>query len=480
MEREKVLLLNPPGKYKYLRDYYCSHISKGHYYWAPYDLFVIAGQLKLGYEIIFLDAILENLSFEQTLEKIESYLPLKAIVFLTGGVSWKNDLKFLKLLSEKLKSKSNFLLIGNGDVCLDLKEKILIEYPFIDAIITNFVDNSLLYFLDERDEDFYYNIIYRSKEGFIKNTIRENSYYVGQRRFFSYPVPDYLKFPYKKYRLPHSINPIVAGTITTYGCPFKCSFCVGAKLPVLIRRLDNLYEELSYLQMLDIKELWIKDLTFGVPREHALAVCKMLKEHFNFKWICLSRVDVLDEKLLSEMKEAGCHTIQIGVETASEELLKKYNKNTKLDQIKKVFALCKKYKIRTLAHFILGLPGDTKEFVEKTINFAIELDPDIASFNIAAPRMGTDLREKAIEEGWIFSEDMEIDNSISFPSIETNLLPASELWKLRNKAIRKFYLRPYYIIKRITNLKSLYELKTLFLDGWYHLKTTLKKNTEDY
>lgn len=474
-EKKTIVLLNPPGKHKYLRDYYCSHISKARYYWAPYDLIVLSAQLKKQYNIIFIDAILDELSFEQTADKILGISDLKAVVFLTGGVSWKNDIRFMNYLKKERAGNKDFLLIGNGDVFLENGQEMMEKYLFIDAAITNFADHSLLKFLDG-EKDIHHNLIYREAHDRIVNTYHKKNC----KKNFSYPIPDYYLFPFDKYRLPHSINAVSAGLITSYGCPFKCDYCVGGKLPFMVRDLQNVYEELCYLKMIGIKELWIKDLTFGVPEQHGIDFCEMLIENnFNFSWICLSRVDVLNEELLVLMKKAGCHTIQIGVETASEELLTQHKKNTKIDQIRTVFKLCKKTKIRTLAHFILGLPGETEASIQKTIDFSRELEPDFASFNIIAPRMGTDLREQSISNGTITDTEADIDNSLSFPLIETEFLTPEQLWNWRNKAIRSFYLRPSYMVKRLKNLRSYYEFTTLFFEGWDYLKSTFRPKTEE-
>ena len=230
-----------------------------------------------------------------------------------------------------------------------------------------------------------------------------------------------------------------------------------------------------YLKSLGIKELWFKDLTFGANKERTQRLLnRMLDEQLRFTWVCLSRVNVLDEELLTLMKLAGCHTIQLGIETADEKLLGQYSKPFTREQVEHTVAMCKKVGIRILAHFILGLPGDTEENINATIRLALELKPEFASFNVAMPRMGTQFRQKALHDGLVSSDVTTLDNSISFPVYETPQLSREKLWQLRNKAIRTFHLRPGFIIRRLLGVKSLYELKTLFIEGIALLTTTLK------
>jgi len=384
-------------------------------------------------------------------------------------VSWNNDKRFFQHLLSECEDKDDYLLVGNGDLFVTEGKKIMEEVAWIDALVMNFARNDLRAYLAGKRGDLE-NIICRDE----KRGIQE--YRLTDEKKFSYPPPPYSDLPYQRYRLPHSIDPEYVGFLTTYGCPFRCDFCLGGKLPFLLRDLNNVREELDVLQELGVKELWIKDLTFGVPRKHALEFCDLIQE-YSFQWICLSRADVLDEELLQQMKKGGCHTIQIGIETASEELLKLHRKDIDLDKIRRVFELCQRYSIRTLAHFILGLPGETEESLKKTHDFALELDPDIASFNIVAPRIGTDLREEALEKGWVTDLNTDIDNSVSFPILRTPEIDPEKVWKWRNKCIRDFYLRPRFMWKKIRNLRSMYELNTLIHDGWDYLKSIIRQPT---
>lgn len=465
----KILLLNPPGSQKYLRDYFCSHISKAHYYWQPYDLFVLSGFLSPHFDLSAIDAIIDNISFEETIEKIKRIQP-DTIIFLTGAVSWQEDFDFLYAICSSLPEKP--YLIGIGDILLSEGEQFLKDHDILDAIILNFLyGHTIVTLLQEGQKgEPLSGITYKSGGNIIIGKCEET------KQEFSLPLPDYSLFPFKKYRIPHGRRIPFAGILTDYGCPFKCSYCIGGELGYRFRNVENTIQEMRYLKSIGIKELWFKNLTFAANRAHTkLLLNAMLEEKLNFSWVCISRVNVLDEEILRLMKKAGCHTIQLGVETADEELLEKYAKGITPQQVRKIFGLCKSMGIRVLAHFILGLPGDTEQKILDTIDYSIQLDPEFASFNVAMPRMGTKFREEAIEKGFISPEMNILDNSISFPIIETSHLSREKLWELRNKAIRDFHIRLSYIWKRIKNIKTFYEFQTLFIEGFALLKTTLKK-----
>ena len=119
----------------------------------------------------------------------------------------------------------------------------------------------------------------------------------------------------------------------------------------------------------------------------------------------------MNEDTLKLMKKAGCHTIQFGVENASQEILDSCNKKIRVDEIIKMFELCQRLGIKTLAHFILGLPGETEESLYETVQLAKRIKADYASFNVAIPIPGTTLREQCLEKKWLDTAQEELDSS---------------------------------------------------------------------
>ena len=466
---KRVLLLNPPGRRIYLRDYYCSHASKARYYWGPYDLIVLSGLLghDVELELGALDAMHERLTPEAATARILGFKP-DAIVFLTGAVSFVEDFELLERVVEA--AARGIQIVGTGDCLLAEAPKFFDAYPFLDAAILDFTSNDVAAYL-RGEPGPKRNLAFRREDG---------SVCLGERTLSSeplvLPLPRYDLFPFKEYRIPHGRRLPYAGILTDFGCPFRCSYCIGGELGFRLRDLDNVIEEMRQLKRLGVRELWIKDLTFGVNKKRTLELLeRMRREAFGFTWVCLSRANVLGAELLREMRAAGCHTIQLGVESADEDVLERHTKGISPGQVREVVALCKQTGIRVLAHYILGLPGDTPESIRRTIRFAIELDTEFASFNIAMPRMGTEFRRIAIEQGLIGPGLETLDNSISQPAYETAELDRETLWALRNEAIRAFHLRPSFVVRRLLGVRSFYEFSTLFVEGSSLLFSTKKE-----
>lgn len=455
----KVLLLNPPGKKPYVRDYYCSKISKSNYLFHPVDLLMLSGRLAELYEVSLVDAIADRMDENTCLSMINAFSP-DVIVSLIGAVSLEEDIPFL----ERLK-KEGRLIIVSGDASLENTEKWLDGYPFIDAVILDFTSPDIIHYL-QGSHDAISSMVYRTGEGISKvKPVRPRN------EVFPLPIPRHDLFSSKNYRFPFVRHKKFATVLTDYGCPFRCSFCVMSTLGYRYREVENVIEELKTLKGLGKKEIFFIDQTFSINKKRTLDLCRRMKEEgFYLGWVCYSRVDLVNEEVIRGMKEAGCHTIIFGVESASEEILKKYQKGYNKTQIRDAFKLCKKYNIRTVATFILGLPEETEETANETIEFLKELDCDFASFNVAVPRMNTPLRQEAIREGLITSDLEIMDQGGSSIAMPTRNLTMEQVQELKKKAIRGFYLRPSYLWRRLKGVSSLYELKEQVSEGLTLLK----------
>jgi radical SAM superfamily enzyme YgiQ (UPF0313 family) len=186
--------------------------------------------------------------------------------------------------------------------------------------------------------------------------------------------------------------------LTSRGCPYDCSFCDCNKVfgrVVRFRGLENIKAEVKLLkEKYDIEGIWLADDTFTLNREHILGVGKIMKE-FDLIWGCQARVNLIEEDLIKQMKRDGCIQFDLGVESGSQRILDKVmNKRINLEQVRKAFAICRKYKIRTLANLMMGLPTETKEEMEQTMQLARELKANFFVFSIFTPLPGTAIFDK--------------------------------------------------------------------------------------
>lgn len=291
------------------------------------------------------------------------------------------------------------------------------------------------------------------------------------------PFPALNLLPMKKYRL-LDMDTHMTTMITTRGCPMQCSFCSSAAMhgkKIRERSVENIVDEIEYLNTnYDIDTIAFMDDTFTLKKRKVMAICdEILKRNIEIMWGCTSRVDTLDEKLLKKMKESGCITIFIGVESADQQQLDNMCKNTTIAKIENAFKIAHKLKIRTIASVALGMPGDTKEIMNKTVKFVHKLKPNYAIYSLATPYPGTRFYKEAFEKNLIKIKDWSKYTLIT-PILETIDCSLNDMRKIQAKAFMKFYLRPHYIIRQFLQ-DGPYLLKTIF----GVIKTALSKTPKN-
>lgn len=457
-DKVKILFLNLPGTEKYLREYFCSKVSKARYYYAPVNLVYMTWWFdKESYDIFFFDAIAENSDRESTMKYIKDIDP-QYIYFLASAPSFKEDKPFIQNLKKEV---PNALLIGDGDIFRELKEESFVVLPELDAINFNFWSPNIVKYIQWADGQIIENIIYRWKHGLI--TGKENF----RTEFWNAPVPRRDLVAHEKYNHPFAIREKSDIMLTDFWCPFNCSFCPMSNIDWSLRPLDKVIDEIKLLMKYWVRDIFFFDQTFGVNKQRTLELCHKMKE-LKLSRCCFGRVDVVSEDVIKEMAASGCHTILFGIESVNEDLLKKYNKNTKQDSMVNAMKLCRKYKVRTCGTFIIGLPWDTKESIRETIKFAKKLNLDFASFNIATPRIGTNFRNDMITQWRADPKDLNLESAKQKTSSwQHHEITHNDILKLQSYAIRNFYMDPKYLLRRLIKVRSLIELKNLILEGFY-------------
>lgn len=441
---KRILLLNPPGSHPYTRDYFCSKVAKTYYTEHPIDLILLSGILREEGEVKALDGIVRRLSHRDALTEIGAFCP-DIIFFLTGSASAWEDFPFL----EETKACTGAKVFGIGDILRE--ERVVGGLEWLDGAL-----------LDTMSEDALY--IARGKYEAVRNAILKepslHKRFEKARGECEIPLPRHELFMDGRYEFPFALQKPFASVLTDYGCPYNCDFCVNGALGYKVRTLENVSEELNYLRTLGVREIFLRDETFGVPRKRAFRLLDLL---MGFRWTAFSRADVLDDELLRAMKSAGCHTIIVGVETGNEELLER-QKSLSLDLVRECFHNARGIGIKTVGTFILGLPGEDREAVERTIEVACSVGCDYASFNLFVPRPDTALSNGEWKgEIW--------DQSGLIGGVGNGILSAEELRELRRKAVRKFYLSPGFLWRQLTSLKNPRQAKLTLKHGIQLFKT---------
>jgi radical SAM superfamily enzyme YgiQ (UPF0313 family) len=265
--------------------------------------------------------------------------------------------------------------------------------------------------------------------------------------------------------------------ISSRGCPFKCIFC-GSRTTfggvVRFRDPKLVVDEMEECyNKYDIGMFGFSDDTLTLKKEHIVGICnEIIRRKLGIVWFAQARVNTVDKEMLELMKKAGCEAIHYGYESGSQEILNNIKKGITLQQSIDATKITKEVGIKIHGYFMIGNPGETKETIRKTIDFAKELDPDTAQFTIATPFPGTELYEIFMHQDHDFKEfkDYKWYNDVVFVP---NGMTKEQLLKLHKQAYKEFYMRPKYIFKSVKRLRSLTAIKqtlagfkTLVKIGW--------------
>jgi radical SAM superfamily enzyme YgiQ (UPF0313 family) len=453
----EILLIIPPSPEERfcVRDKGAMGYSKAGYIFPPYDMISIAAFLReKGFDLKLIDANANKLNL-RTVEKVIKENKPKFVIFSNSTPTIHFDLNIAKIC-KKLNKK--IVTVTFGPHIVSLGKEVLKSCLELDYGIVNEYELTILDILKRKSDKKIKGIFYRIRKEIIDNGKRES---LENLDTLPFPAHDLLNL--KLYQFPYSARKPVAATMTTRGCPNKCIFCqtVLTWKKFKARSCKHVMDEIKFLcNKLKVKEIKFWDDNFTYDEKRVIDLCdEILKEKLKFGWIVNARVDKISEKMLRKMKKAGCHTICFGVESGDEEVLKSVGKELTLSQIRSGFKLAKKVGLKTLGFFMIGHPKDTKKTINKTINFAKELNPDMASFNIVVPFPGTPLFTIARHKNWIKTFDWSKYESTSYPVYTPPNLTRKEIYALFKKSYREFYFRPSFVLNRLINLKNFDALK---------------------
>ena len=268
---------------------------------------------------------------------------------------------------------------------------------------------------------------------------------------------------------PANFRRIPATTImTSRGCPYQCIFCSRPTEGTAFRAhsAERVVDEIEHLvKTYGIRDIQIFDDTFSLIPSRVEKICKgIIERKLDVWWNCMTRVDKINPELLALMKKAGCYEIGFGIESGSDRILQFIKKATTTDLVRKGVKMTQEAGIDVRGFFMIGFPTETKEEILQTIEFAKELDVDVAQFMVSTPFPGTEMWEIAKSNGTI-SDDW---NSFTFYApdkmpFSSDLLSDKEILSLYKKAYKSFYLRPKFILKQLLKTRSFVDIQRNWL-----------------
>ncbi|MBS3076207.1 radical SAM protein [Candidatus Pacearchaeota archaeon] len=425
----------------------------------PLGLACIAGSLteKKHQVKIFDFNLYDEKKFSKLLEEFNpDYV---GISFVTPLINEANRVaKIVKNFNEKI------ILVGGGPHCSSFPEKVL-EETILDIVVIGEGDFVIQELVEGKKLNFIKGVGYR-----VKNEIKINKRADFIKDLDELPFPAHFLYEIQKYKVPSAIakNNPVAWLETSRGCVYGCIYCNKSCFgrTFRVKSPERVAQEFSKIEKMGFKEVHLTDDGFTTDMTRAKKICDLLIEKKNkLAWSTITgiRVDRVDFELLDKMKRAGCYRVYFGIESGNQQILNNIKKGITLEQVRNSVKLAKKAKLEVAGFFMIGLPGETKETMQQTIDFAKELNLDLAKISITIPLPATEMFNELDKKNLIKTHDWEKFKFYSTPSSIYNHENLS--WPLIEKYFRKFYrkvyLNPNFILKR---LKKSFKEKTFFED----------------
>ncbi len=426
-----------------------------------------------GVEVEIIDQDAEGLSYRQVLSRLDRFSP-DLVGFTLTTYNFRDVLPWIKSIKEDTGLPT---LVGGPHLHLYPHETL--SHNCIDYAIIGEAEIPLPQFMKafkgNRDFSGIKSVGYRDSSGkvHVENTRQS--------------IPDLNDLPLPALHLlkNHLYSNILTrkknftAMLSARGCPYRCTFC-DQKVPVFRRRsADNFVSEVvRNYEEFGIREFDVYDSTFTAHRKRVIEICdKLANTGLDIGWTIRTRVDSVNEKVIDALKRGGVHTILYGIESSNEDILKVMKKGIAKERIEKTLAYTKGAGIDTLGFFMFGFPGETRETIENTIEFALKQPLDYAQFSTLVPMPETEIydyyRERGMDDYWSFTTlNPESNRSIDLIEVELN---REETEALSDRANRQFYVRPRIVWKQLILTRSLERFRRLTSATLFILQTSLSR-----
>ena len=256
---------------------------------------------------------------------------------------------------------------------------------------------------------------------------------------------------------------------TSRGCPHDCSFCGSTcvwQRRLRARSAQSVVDEFEECaNVYGVRSVNFTDEFFTADKRRVLEICRALRQRkLRVPWVCTARAEKLDRETLEAMRMAGCREISFGVESGNLDVLRGMGKRLDLNEALRVVRATQRAGIATHASYMLGYIGETARTIQETIRFAEKLNTSVAAFFVASPLPGTRFYQEALEQGGIRPDARWIDYSPlanTTPVFSPPGITYERLRYLHRRALRRYYLRPRYVLARLLSIRHWHDLTNL-------------------
>ncbi len=432
----RTLLLNPPSFEKFdggasSRWPATREIES---YWYPVWLCYPAAMIK---ESKVVDAPPHGLSIADTVAMAGDF---ELLVLFTSTPGFHVDVRIAEMMKD-LNPRLKVAFVGPPATVEP--EKVLAASKAIDFVVRREFEYQIAGYAAGQPLEELPGVTYRRNGHLVHN--REAGF-IEDLDALPWVTPIYKRdLDITRYNVPFLQKPFIA-FYTSRGCPAVCTFCLWPQTHSGHRWRRRSAEEVAAearwaLEAFPgLKEVFFDDDTFNYQKARTIELCRRLKP-LNFTWSCTSRVTT-DYETLRAMKEAGCRLLIVGYESGDPQILRNVKKGATIDMARRFTQDCKKLGLLVHGDFIVGLPGETRASLRRTIDFAKRLDCETVQVSIAHPYPGTEFYDYAVRNGLLTVESMTDEGGHQLPTVVYPGLDRAELMDWVERFYGEYYFRP--------------------------------------
>ena len=398
-----------------------------------------------------LDCPPHNIGLEECLRIAKDF---DHVILHTSTPSFRNDCKVAEAIkAHKPDTKIGFI----GAHTMVLPAETLKASPAIDWVGRKEFDFTCKEVAEDRDLATVAGLSWRDRDGKIKhNPEREMIQDMDTLPWVAGVYRRDLKI--ENYFIGYLLHPYLS-LYTGRGCPAQCTFCLWPQTigghKYRVRSPQNVADEMAYMKKLfpQVKEFFFDDDTFTANLPRAREIAKKLGP-LGLTWSCNSRAN-LDYDTIKSFKDNGLRLFLVGYESGNDDMLERIKKGVTMDEMRLFTRACHQAGVVIHGTFILGLPVETRQSIENTINFAKELDVFSLQVSLAAPYPGTELYEQAKLNGWFVKKDktdLVENDGFQQSTLEYPELTKDEIFESVDRFYRTYYLRPKPILRIIKTM----------------------------
>jgi hopanoid biosynthesis associated radical SAM protein HpnJ len=406
-------------------------------YWYPIWLCYPAGMLP---DSKVVDAPPHKISIEQTVRMAKEF---EFLVLFTSTPGLYSDIRMAGMMKD-VNPKLQVAFVGPHVSVLP--EQSLQASTAIDFVVRGEFDYPVVDFARGKPLGEIPNVSFRRNGGFQHNKevpmIEDLDQLPWVTRVYQ------RDFDITRYNVPFLKHPFIS-FYTERGCPALCTFCLWPQTLSghrwRIRSAEDVTNEVKYAleSFPGLQEIFFDDDTFNIRKSRVLELCAKLQP-LNFTWSCTSRVTV-DYETLKAMKDAGCRLLIVGYESGDPQILKNIKKGATVERAIEFTRDCKKLGLVIHGDFIIGLPGETRQTIDRTIEFAKRLDTETIQVSIAHPYPGTEFYDYVKQNNLITLDSMTDETGHQLPNIRYPDLDRAALVEAVERFYGEFYFRPRVI-----------------------------------